>query len=230
MSNWSLNDEPDSAVLRHINLIIFGAAAGVALLIFFIFHPQIAQIAQDSPIIVNLMFIPTAAVGFLYGLKITERAMRPSETRSPFKRTIVKLFLFFFIIGGLFSSVSFALNGGTIIPNTSLLDDGLIPWATELVSVNGGATFLIISSIVLMAAATRRIVGLGSGPLSKVVTFVGTFVFFSMISLGFTQGDPTHSQIYLYTFYHAGIIGGALYEMNKLTSNQNMWEDFNNGY
>jgi hypothetical protein len=36
--------------------------------------------------------------------------------------------------------------------------------------------------------------------------------------------------VYLYAFYQAGIIGGALYKMNKMTSNLNMWEDYTNGY
>ena len=80
-----------------------------------------------------------------------------------------------------------------------------------------------------MASATRRIVGLG-GNLNKLVTFIGTFIFFSMLALSFTQSDPSNSQVYLYTFYQAGIIGGALYEMNKLTRNQNALEDFANGY
>ncbi len=53
---------------------------------------------------------------------------------------------------------------------------------------------------------------------------------FSMLALSFSQSDPSNSQVYLYTFYQAGIIGGALYEMNKLTRNQNSLEDFANGY
>ena len=63
----------------------------------------------------------------------------------------------------------------------------------------------------------------------KTITFFGTFVFFSMISMSLTQNDPTNSQIYLYTCYHAGIIGGAMYQMNRFTSNLNTWEDYMNG-
>ena len=80
-----------------------------------------------------------------------------------------------------------------------------------------------------MAAATKRIVHLG-GAINKVFTFVGTFIFFSMLALSFTQSDPANSEVYLYTFYQAGIIGGALYEMNRLTRNLNSLEDFSNGY
>ena len=80
-----------------------------------------------------------------------------------------------------------------------------------------------------MAAATKRIIGLG-GNLNKCITFVGTFIFFSMLALSFTQSNPTHSEVYLYTFYQAGIIGGALFEMNRLTRNLNSWEDYSNGY
>ena len=156
--------------------------------------------------------------------------MKPSDTRSPIKRGLVKLFLFFFVIGGLFSSVNFALHGGSMMPDGSLFDTGIIQWITELITYNGGVTFLIVSSIVLMAAATRKIVGLGGGYLGKIISFVGTFVFFSMVSVSLTQSDPTYSQVFLYTFFYAGIISGALYEMNKLTTKQNMWEDYSNGY
>jgi hypothetical protein len=176
------------------------------------------------------MFIPTFIVGFLYGLKITERVMKPSEARSPIKRGIVKLFLFFFIIGGLFSSVNFALHGGSMMPDGFVFDAGVVDWASKLITYNGGVTFLIVSSIILMSAATRKIVGLGTGPLGKIISFVGTFVFFSMISLSLTQSDPTNSQVFLYTFFYAGIISGSLYEMNKLTTKQNMWDDYSNGY
>ena len=176
------------------------------------------------------MFIPAMAVGFLYGIRITERAVSPSEIRSPLRRSITKIFLFFFVIGGMFSAVNFAINGGSILPETSILDDGLLPWVTEFVSANGGATFLIITSITLMAAATKRIVGMNSGFLNRMVTFVGTFVFFTMLVLSFTKSDPTSSGVFLYTFYQAGIVGGAFYAMNRLTKKQNMFEDFSNGF
>lgn len=226
--NWEY-DVSESRGPNYLNLILFASAAIAALLLFLIFHPQIDKINQESPILLNLMFGPAMAIGFLYGVRMTERAMIPSEIRSPIKRSIVKIFLFFFVIGGLFSSVSFALNGGSIVPSASILDDGLLNWANEFISANGGATFLIISSITLMAAATKRIVGLG-GTLNQVFTFVGTFVFFSMLALSFTQSEPSNSEVYLYTFYQAGIVGGALFEMNKSSRNLNMWEDFSNGY
>jgi hypothetical protein len=170
------------------------------------------------------------AVGFLYGIRITERAVKPSEIRSPIKRSIVKMFLFFFVIGGMFSSVNFAINGGSIMPDVKILEDGLLPWLYEFVIANGGATFLIISSIGLMAAATRRIVGMDAGFVNRAVSFVGTFVFFTMLVLSFTKSDPTSSGVFLYAFYQAGIVGGAFYAMNRLTKNQNMLEDYSNGF
>jgi hypothetical protein len=225
--NWEYNLE--SRRPKYLNLIIFGSAAISALTLFLIFHPQISSINEESPILSNILFGPAFAIGFLYGIRITERAVKPSEIRSPIKRSIVKILLFFFVIGGLFSSVSFALNGGSLLPTSSIFDVGLHVWAIDYVTSNGGATFLIISSISLMAAATKRIVGL-DGNLSRLLTFIGTFIFFSMLALSFTHSDPTNSQVYLYTFYQAGIIGGALYEMNKLTRNLNSLEDFANGY
>ena len=228
MYNWEY-DLSASGGPKHLNLIIFVSAAVAALILFLVFHPYITNLNEQSPLLLNIMFGPVMAIGFLYGKRITERAMLPAETRSPIKRSIIKLFLFFFVIGGIFGSVGFAINGGSLMPTTSILVDGLHVWAVDYIISNGGATFLIISSIALMAAATKRIVGLG-GSFSKILTFVGTCAFFSMLALSFTQSDPTNSQVFLYTFYQAGIVGGALFEMNRLTRNLNSMEDFANGY
>jgi len=228
MSNW--NDIYESKSHGHLGLILFASAASFAIILFLIFHPQIESINKESPILINIMFIPAVAVGFLYGMRITERAVKPSEIRSPIKRSIVKIFLFFFVMGGMFSSVNFALNGGSVMPEMSILDDGLLPWANNFITANGGATFLIITSIGLMAGATKRIVGMNTGFVNRVVTFVGTFIFFTMLVLSFTKSDPTSSGVFLYTFYQAGIVGGAFFAMNRLTKNQNMFEDFANGF
>ena len=228
MSNW--NDYHESTIRSHVGLILFGASALLAIVLFLIFHPQIESINKESPILINIMFFPAMAVGFLYGVRITERAVKPSEIRSPIKRSIAKIFLFFFVIGGMFSSVNFAINGGSIMPDVTILDDGLIPWITDFVYSNGGATFLIITSIGLMAGATKRIVGMNTGFLNRMVTFVGTFVFFTMLVLSFTKSDPTSSGVFLYTFYQAGLVGGAFFAMNRLTKNQNMLEDYANGF
>ena len=228
MSNW--NDIYESKSHGHLGLILFTSAASIAIILFLIFHPQIESINKESPILINIMFAPAMAVGFLYGVRITERAVKPSEIRSPLKRSIVKIFLFFFVMGGMFSSVNFALNGGSVMPEMSILDDGLLPWVNNFIAANGGATFLIITSIGLMAGATKRIVGMNSGFVNRLVTFVGTFVFFTMLVLSFTKSDPTSSGVFLYTFYQAGIVGGAFFAMNRLTKNQNMFEDFANGF
>ena len=228
MYNW--NDHKEPSPHSHMGLIIFASSASLAILLFLIFHPQIETINHESPILINIMFFPAMAVGFLYGIKITERAVKPSEIRSPIKRSIVKIFLFFFVIGGMFSSVNFAINGGSIMPDVELLEEGLLPWINNFITANGGATFLILTSIGLMAAATKRIVGMNTGFVNRIVTFVGTFVFFTMLVLSFTKSDPTSSGVFLYTFYQAGIVGGAFFAMNRLTKNQNMLEDFTNGY
>lgn len=229
MDEWG----PDLYELRHnrswIDISIFVVAAASALISYLIFGPDIDRAIKQSPILIDLMFAPSFGIGFLYGLRMTDRVMKPSETRSPIKRAIVKLFLFLFMMGAIFTSVSFALHGGASPVHKSIFTDGLIPWATEFVQVNGGLTFLIISSITIMAAATKRIVGM-EGFLSKIFIFVGTFIFFSMISITLTQSDPTHSQVYLYAFYQAGIVGGIFYQMNRLTAHANMWEDFASGY
>ena len=116
MSNWLATDESDSIFTRYSTFIIFSIAAISALTLFVIFQPMIEDVTTEAPMIVPIMFIPTFIVGFLYGLKITERVMKPSESRSPIKRGIIKMFLFFFVIGGLFCSVNFALHGGSMFP------------------------------------------------------------------------------------------------------------------
>ncbi|HSB83323.1 MAG TPA: hypothetical protein VLD64_02390 [Nitrosarchaeum sp.] len=228
MYNWETGAE--SGNRAYLNLILFVASASIAILSFLVFYPQIDAINRESPILINLMFLPAAAIGFLYGVRITERAVKPSEIRSPLKRSIVKTLLFFFVIGSMFSAVNFALNGGSEMPTSDILKDGLIPWLNEYVTANGGATFLILTSIALMAGATKRIVGMGAGVLDKLITCVSTFIFFTMLILSFTKSDHTSSAVFLYTFYHAGIVGGAFYAMNKLTKNLNMMQDFANGY
>jgi len=212
-----------------LDIGIFVGAAALALVVYLIFGPDIDKITKQTPLIIDLMFAPSFGIGLLYGLKITDRVMQPSESRSPLKRGFYKVFLFLFMMGAIFTSVSFALHGGAQPLHKSIFSDGLIPWATEFIQENGGMTFLIVSSITIMAAAAKRIVGM-EGIFSKLFTFVGTYIFFSMLALTFSHSDPSHSQVYLYAFYQAGIVGGIFYQMNKLTTRANMWEDYNNGF
>ena len=230
MHSWDEESNRDSTGSAYVGLVVFLLAAALAIMSFLTFYPQIEQVNQQSPLLINIMFIPAMAVGFLYGCRITARAVRPSEFRSPLRRSITKLFLFLFVVGGMLSSVSFAINGGSILPDFSILEDGLFSWINAFVTVNGGATFLIVSSVALMAAASRRVVGMNHGISNRLATFGGTFVFFTMLALSFTRSDPTSSGVFLYTFYQIGVVGGALYEMNKLTRNQNMFEDDTNGF
>ena len=212
-----------------IDIAIFASAAASALIVYLVFGPSIDAAIKQSPLIIDIIFAPSFGIGFLYGLRMTDRVMHPSESRSPTKRAIYKVFLFLFIMGAIFTTVSFALHGGAHPVHKSIFSDGLIPWASDFIQANGGLTFLIVSSITIMAAATKRIVGM-EGVLSKLFTFVGTYIFFSMLAMTFTHSDPTHSQVYLYAFYQAGIVGGMFYQMNKLTTRANMWEDYNNGF
>jgi hypothetical protein len=212
-----------------VDIAIFIGAAALALIVYLIFGPDIDMMTKQTPLIIDLMFAPSFGIGFLYGLKMTDRVMHPSEFRSPLKRAFFKGSLFLFMMGAIFTSVSFALHGGAHPPHKSIFSDGLIPWVTEFIQANGGLTFLIISSITIMAAATKRIIGM-EGMFSKVFTFVGTYIFFSMLALTFSHTDPSHSQVYLYAFYQAGTIGGIFYQMNKITTRANMWEDYNNGF
>lgn len=224
---------PDIFELRHkrswIDISIFAGAAALSMLISLVYGAAINQAIVQSPIIIDLMFIPSFLIGLLYGVKMAERVMSPTAPRSPIKRGIIKIFLFIFMMGSIFTSVSFALHGGAHPPQDSILKEGVMKWVNEFIQANGGLTFLIVSSITMMAAATKRIVGM-DGFLSRVFTFVGTYIFFTMIALSLTHSDPTHSQVYLYACYQAGIVGGIFYQINKFTTRSNMWEDYNNGF
>ncbi|NWK07740.1 hypothetical protein HX847_04935, partial [Marine Group I thaumarchaeote] len=76
MYNW--NSVSESPSHKHLGLILFGTAAFLAVILFLVFHPQIEAINKESPILINIMFIPAMAVGVLYGVRITERAVKPS--------------------------------------------------------------------------------------------------------------------------------------------------------
>ena len=141
MYSWNSSDENVPKLFKYSNLIVFGSAAGFALLMAFLLNTYYDELISEHPYITNLLFAPAFGIGFLYGLKISERALQPSETRSALKRKIMKLFLFFLVIGGLFSSVNFALHGGAMMPDASLVDDGVIPWITDMITANGGAMY-----------------------------------------------------------------------------------------
>jgi len=75
------------------NFIVFGSAALSAFFLFLILHPEIAKITQESPILIDIMYIPIFVIGVIYGMKIVERVLKPSEPRGTIKRSIVKIFL-----------------------------------------------------------------------------------------------------------------------------------------
>lgn len=230
MSYWQVDEGKKIGPILAGMMVVVSSAV-LAMMLFVMFYSEITTLNSTSSILINAMFVPAMAIGFLYGVRVTEKAVKPSVTRSPVRRAIVKTFLFLFVVGGMFSTANFAINEGTIIPDLAVLEsDEPLDWLHLFVVENGGAAFLIVTSITLMASATKRMVGMNRGVLHHAVTFVGTFIFFSMLGMSFSDADPTSSGIFLYTFYQAGVVGGAFYMMNRLTKNQNMLEDFSNGY
>jgi len=101
---------PDLFELRHkrswIDISIFVGAAALSMLISLVFGTAINQAIIQSPIIIDLMFIPSFLIGLLYGVKMAERVMSPTAPRSPIRRGIIKIFLFIFMMGSIFTSVS----------------------------------------------------------------------------------------------------------------------------
>src|SRR5512147_1924379 len=85
-----------------IDIGIFLGAAALALVVYLIFGPDIDKITRQTPLVIDLMFAPSFGIGFLYGLKMTDRVMQPSESRSPLKRAFFKIFLVLFMMGAIF--------------------------------------------------------------------------------------------------------------------------------
>ena len=132
MYSWNNSDVEDSKFFKYSNFLVFAAGACFALILAVILNTFFGDLFVENPIIINILYIPAFVIGFLYGLKIAEKAIHPSETRSALKRKIMKVFLFFLVIGGLFSSVSFALHGGAFAPEMSLTSENIIPWTCLL--------------------------------------------------------------------------------------------------
>ncbi|MDE1764524.1 MAG: hypothetical protein KGH88_09850, partial [Thaumarchaeota archaeon] len=102
MDEWG----PDIFELRHrrswIDISIFAGAAALSMLISLVYGTAINQAVIQSPIIIDLMFIPSFLIGLLYGVKMAERVMSPTAPRSPIRRGIIKIFLFIFMMGSIF--------------------------------------------------------------------------------------------------------------------------------
>src|SRR5579863_6012258 len=130
---------------------MFVGAATLSIMISIVFGADIDKTIRQAPIIIDLMFIPSLLIGLLYGVKMAERVMSPATPRSPTRRGIIKIFFFIFMMGSIFTSVSFALHGGVHPPQDSIWKEGVLQWTNEFVQANGGLTFLIISSITMMA-------------------------------------------------------------------------------
>ena len=98
MYSWNNSDVEDTKFFKYSNFLVFAAGAMSALLIAIILNTFFSDLFIENPIIINILYIPAFVIGFLYGLKITEKAIHPSETRSGLKRKIMKVFLFFLVI------------------------------------------------------------------------------------------------------------------------------------
>ena len=76
MYSWNNSDVEDSKFFKYSNFLVFGAGAGAALIIAVILNTFFADLFVDNPIIINILYVPAFVIGFLYGLKITEKAQK----------------------------------------------------------------------------------------------------------------------------------------------------------
>ena len=95
MYTWNNSEAGESILAKHSTFIIFASAATSALIMAMLLHTYFNDFMVENPLINYILFGPAFGIGFLYGLKISEKALQPSETRSALKRKIIKIFLFF---------------------------------------------------------------------------------------------------------------------------------------
>ena len=98
MYTWSNSDSSEPRLLRFSTIILFGTAAASALIMAMLLHTYFNEFMVENPVVNYILFGPAFGIGFLYGLKISEKALQPSETRSALKRKIIKTFLFFLVL------------------------------------------------------------------------------------------------------------------------------------
>ena len=110
MYTWNNSETGEPKFLKFSTLIIFGTASASALIMAVLLHTYFNDFMVENPVINYILFGPAFGIGFLYGLKISEKALQPSETRSALKRKIIKTFLFFLVIGGLLVVFGMVLN------------------------------------------------------------------------------------------------------------------------
>ena len=99
MYTWNNSDSAEPKLLKFSTFIIFASAAASALIMAVLLHTYFNDFMVENPVVNYILFGPAFGIGFLYGLKISEKALQPSQTRSALKRKIIKTFLFFLVIG-----------------------------------------------------------------------------------------------------------------------------------
>ncbi|KAF6244910.1 hypothetical protein [Nitrosopumilus sp. b2] len=211
---FEIEERPTHRSALRFDLVLFVLSA---VLLVFVFPVDLDEIFQEYPIPVLIMFVPVFAISFFYGVRIAEQVINPSTPRKPFRQKIVTFFLGVFLVASLFSAINFAINSGINIPDDVSLDDGLFVLANNFIQNNGGMTFLIISSISVLAVFTKKMIKI-EGSFATFFSFIGTFLFFFMSLLTVTNLEPTSFQIYLYACYQIGIISGIFYVAQKYTA------------
>lgn len=214
--------------IKKQSVIIFGLAAISSSLLIFVFGNDLDTFTRENPLIVSTLFIPIFILGFVYGNRLTEQVINPGTPRTAFKHKVIKISLLIFLISILFSTINFALNNLVQIPQEFPNQD-ILEFLKNFINANGGTTFLVISSITILAIITKKMLKI-NGVLNTIFTFMGTFILFFMTMLTISNTDPTPFQIYGYTCYQAGIVGGAFYVMYKYSSRSTAMENYMNEF
>ncbi len=66
MYSWNSSDENISKFSKYSNLIVFGSAAGFALLMAFLLDTYYDDLISEHPYVITILFATAFGIGFLY--------------------------------------------------------------------------------------------------------------------------------------------------------------------
>ena len=62
--SWNSSDENVPKIFKYSNLIVFGAAAGIALLTAFLLNTYYGELFLEQPYLMNIIFAPAFGIRF----------------------------------------------------------------------------------------------------------------------------------------------------------------------
>ena len=86
MYTWNNSETGEPRLLKFSTFILFATAAGSALIMAVLLHTYFNDFMSENPFINYILFGPAFGIGFLYGLKISDKHFKGSVTLIALKR------------------------------------------------------------------------------------------------------------------------------------------------